>query len=154
MSDHATVQAALLTVIQLLETWSDENSISYDWRIMDKGLNEWVILYPGASPSLAMGAGASMRNWIVVADLGYRVGGDLVEAWEKFTDNRDELIQHIEKYPSLNGTANVEAVRVDAPADPIELPVDIASNKTTVGAIWQELRITVTVDYAITGGEY
>ncbi len=155
MSNYATVQSALLTVIRLLtSTWTSANSKEYDYRIMDAGVDRFLVLDVGESPTIQSGAGFVMREWEVIIDLGYRVSGNEVDAKTSFITDRDALIAHLEKYPTLNGTANVQEVRINVIGDVIPVPVDLENNRETVAYFWQELRVSVVVNYAITGGEY
>ena len=156
MSSYKTVQAAVLTIIRLLDSYDNTNSSEGDYRIIDAGNDLSVVLTPGESPHLRADQQAAMRVWEVMVDFFVRVAGDEPKAWATFIDKRDELLTHVEAYPTLNSTPNVHQVRISAQGAPLGVPT-VSEALPADGAldmIWQEISIPVMVDYNVSGGEY
>lgn len=156
MSNYATIQTAVLTIIRLLDTYDEENCKEGDYRILDAGNNYNVVLTPGNTEHLRADQQSAMRAWVVNIDFFATVRTEETLAWANFITKRDELLTHLEKYPTLNHTANVIKSRWSASDDPLAVPT-IADEIPFSGAldmIWQELTGAIVVNYNISGGEY
>ena len=110
---YDTIEAGVLTLVQALSNYSTTNSSRRDHRILAKGLTggRAVILMPG--PVLAREVVASPRRvrsvWLVNLDL-YRLYGPrnvLKASIDNLQTDTQELLDHLDKYPTLNGVSGV-----------------------------------------------
>ncbi len=90
-----------------------------DWRVIDSGADKMAILHPGVeTEGDSMSAGSVERTWSAHLDLIKRYLDDGTTA-VNFEKMRDAVLQHLQKYPSLNGLAGVQAVgQINAEGDP------------------------------------
>ena len=108
---YDAIEAALQTLLQnLTSVFATSAQVTRgDWRVMDRGVDVWAVLYPGDyNEADAMAAGASQMSYTTHLLLGVRYRDDgstrvaLVQA-------RDAVIRHLRKYPHLNGLASASA---------------------------------------------
>lgn len=82
-----------------------------DWGVLDSGVDRSAVLYPGAFEQRGSGSnGSVVYIWTVQLDLFQRWQATDAATISAFIALRDAVIQHLQKYPSLNGLAGVYAV--------------------------------------------
>jgi hypothetical protein len=74
-----------------------------DWLVLDSGADAVAVLFPGEFSEGAMVREASSFQWTVNIDLFVRFTNT---AWSDFTTKRDAILQHLQKYPTLNFLTN------------------------------------------------
>lgn len=147
------VEAAVQTLLQAMTEFASADVTRGDYRRLDKGTNNIAVLTPGAFEQDGVGqAGArkSIRNWSVVIDL-FRKYVDDGTTWTNFEATRDALIVQLEKYPSLDSTAGVTLVTMDAGSDPAEV-YDEDDNGPFF--LFQRIRVAINERADLSGGEY
>jgi hypothetical protein len=150
---YATVEAAVQTLIVAMTEFDSASVSRGDYKILDSGADDLAILTPGSftkdEPGQA-GARKSLRNWSVLVDL-FRKYLDDETTWTNFVATRDALVDQLELYPSLNNTAGVTLVGVEAGSDPSEVYDDDDQGPFF---IFQRIRIAVNERTNLSGGEY
>lgn len=103
---YSTGEAAILTLIQALDGYDSNNSSRADWRPLNSGKSaNYVVLRPGDYRLTAEGFSTNVRNWTTVIEVWRRYGS--IGSPLLLQDDVVTLIEHLEKYPYLNGTAGV-----------------------------------------------
>jgi hypothetical protein len=150
---YATVEVAVQTLIRAMTEFDDADVSRGDYKILDSGADDLAILTPGSftkDETGQAGARKSLRNWSVIVDL-FRKYLDDETTWINFVATRDALVDHLELYPSLNNTAGVTLVGVEAGSDPSEIYDDDDDGPFF---IFQRIRVAVNERTDLSGGEY
>jgi hypothetical protein len=150
---YATVEVAVQTLIQAMSEFDDADVSRGNYLILDSGDDDLAVLTPGSftkdEPGEA-GAYKSVRHWSVLVDL-FRKYLDDETTWINFVATRDALLDHLELYPSLNSTAGIVLVGVEAGSDPSEVYDDDDNGPFF---IFQRIRMAVNERTDLAGGEY
>lgn len=106
---YSTVEAGLLAVILKLANYSSVNASQGDYRILGKGVTRAVVLQPGAIITReVVAAPRRMRTlWAINIELYISFKGELSTSAAAIRTDRQELIDHIDKYPTLDGITDV-----------------------------------------------
>ncbi len=106
---YKSVETALLTVLRLLANYDGDNSSAGDYRILGKGVTSAIILQPGAIPQREVVAyPRRVRTlWVVDVELLIPFLGEISTTAEALRDDRQEIIDQIDKYPTLSGATGV-----------------------------------------------
>ena len=108
---YDTIEGAVLTLVQVLGNYSTTNSSRRDHRILAKGVVRAVVLMPG--PVLDREVVQAPRRirtvWSTQIDLyrNYFSTRVLVTAINSLETDHQELLDHFDKYPTLNGVSGV-----------------------------------------------
>lgn len=104
-------EAKALTLIQAMPQFGRANATRGDWKPLNSGASDhYVVLRPGAFAVVNEGLGGeSVRQWRTV-----------VEVWQRWKDDSptllaletlvSQVVDHLERYPSLGGTTLMAAV--------------------------------------------
>jgi hypothetical protein len=78
-----------------------------DWRPLDTGIATLAVLYPGEFREAGMTRHSSSFHWTINLEFFLRFSNT---AYTDFGSKRDAILQHLQKYPTLNvlGNANRE----------------------------------------------
>jgi len=108
---YETIEAAALTVLQLLANYTSTNSSVGDYRILGKGVTRAVILTPGSvsGRDVVMAPRVIQTTWTIFLDLyiPYSAAGELSSIRNKIRDDRQEVIDQFDAYPTLNSTSGI-----------------------------------------------
>ncbi len=114
------VEAALLTVIRKLDGYTATNSSQGDYRILAKGVTKAVVLQPG--PIVRRNVQSAPRRmrtlWVIDMELVVPFSGEISTIASNIRTFRQTLIDHIDKYPTLDGTSDVVHALVVSGAEP------------------------------------
>lgn len=108
---YDAIEGALHTILQGLTSVfaTPEQVTRGDWRIMDRGVDVWAILYPANyNEDSAMAAGTSQMTYTTKLLLGVRYLNDGTTR-QHLVQVRDAVVRHLRKYPHLNGLASASA---------------------------------------------
>lgn len=108
---YDAIEGALQTLLQNLTSVfaAPEQVTRGDWRVMDRGVDVWAVLYcADYSEESAMAAGSSQMNYTTKLLLGVRYTKD-GSTRRTLVQKRDAVIRHLRKYPHLNGLASDSA---------------------------------------------
>lgn len=120
---YDTIEAAELTVLRLLSNYGTTNSSQRDWRVLAKGKPRIVVLMPG--PVLAREVSATTRRirtlWTTVLLLykPFAMSGQLATAINNLQTDTQEILDHFDKYPTLNSTSGVIHAMITSVAEPV-----------------------------------
>lgn len=146
---YTTVETAVQTVLQKLSNFADSEVTRGDYRVLDEIRTDCIVLVPGSFGEPQRISESIYRSWDVLADLFY-VYLDDGSSWTNFTASRDDVINQLEQYPTLDSTSGITGVEVSADSDADE----VWSEERGPFYITQRLRITVLERYDLTGGEF
>lgn len=119
---YNTVEAALLAVIQLIagSVYTASNSSQGDYRILASGKDRLVVLQPGLI--LAREVSAAPRyirtRWRVKIELYIPFAGELSTIASNIRSIRQQLIDQVDKYPTLNGTSGIVLAFITGGGEP------------------------------------
>ena len=105
---YDTIEAGALTVLQVLDAYSDDNSSRGDMRILGKGNDKNVVFFPGGFNRDIMGMSIrTTTEWEVLMRLFILYDGEISSSWSAIRTDRQAIIEHFDKYPTLNGVSGV-----------------------------------------------
>jgi|TARA_Y100000310_G_scaffold94472_1_gene92119 hypothetical protein len=106
---YDAVETSILNVIQILGNYDSSNSTQGDYRILARGNRRAVVLTPGAIRGREVIA--TRRRiatvWETLIELFIPFQGDIPSSHSAIRQDRQELIDHLDEYPTLNGTSGV-----------------------------------------------
>jgi|GEM_PF-6166028 hypothetical protein len=108
---YDAIEAALQTILQSLTSVfaTSEQVTRGDWRVMDRGVDVWAVLFPADYiEESVMAAGSAQMSYTTKLLLGvrYRDDGSTRVALVRV---RDAVVRHLRQYPHLNGLASDSA---------------------------------------------
>ena len=121
---YSTVEAGLMAVIVLLDGWQStgtrKNISQGDYRILGRGHSKVVILQPGSFGTRNVAAAPRrMRTpWTILIELYIPYRGDISDIATQLRTIRQEIIDHVDKYPTLNGIAGVVHAQIASGQEP------------------------------------
>ncbi len=144
---YKVVEDGLLTIIRLLANYDDNNSSNGDFRALGAGKQRVVVLQPGAIRDRSVvAAPRRIRTlWMINLNLFVSFQGEISTVAEAIRVDRQELIDQIDKYPTLNGTAGVVIAFVEGGGEPDHWVGENRSWWRQVLSISVEERATVTI---------
>lgn len=149
---YDAIEGAFLTLLQALTgTFATSAQVTRgDWRIVDSGLSPLAVLYPGPfSEGDTWASGGTDYQWTVNCQLITRFlnNGTSQVSMEQ---TRDAVVAQIQKYPTLNALAGVQAVGRVNGGEIVEL-----RDKDGGGPYFLQTDLTwqVTELVTVTGGE-
>ena len=106
---YDSVEAGLLAVVRVLANYDTTNSSQGDHRILAQGVTRAVVLNPGSIPERDIIAAPRRVStvWEILINLMIPFKGEISTARSNIRTYRQELIDHLDKYPTLNGVSGV-----------------------------------------------
>jgi len=109
---YATCEAAVQTLLRALDQYADAQVTRGDFRVLDAGYDLCCVLRPGPFTSRVAGDwGQKAYDWTIYVIIYQRYLGDGSE-WTNLEAQRQNDVDQLHSYPSLNGTAGVTDVLV------------------------------------------
>ena len=143
---YASGEAAVLSILRLHADYNDKNTSRGNWKILDSGAAaNYAVLRMGAATNEAHTTTSAMTTWATEIMVYRRYIDDGPSAISLQSDVQT-LVEHIEKYPTLQGAVTdaqvttigaMETIRMDA-GGPIWL-------RTIISLQWQEERDIIYV---------
>ena len=118
MSGYNDVETALATVIKLHADWSSADVSQGDYRIFTEGLAKAIVLNPGQFQQKTAASAWISDRWTINLELYIAFGGEVSIVASNIRTIRQTLIEHIDKYITLNGQAGVVQSKVVSGAEP------------------------------------
>lgn len=117
---YSIVEAALLTVLRLHANYDSTNSARGDFRNLARGGARFVVLVPGSVPGREMVAHPRRisTTWEIVIQLFILYTGEANTAFTNLASDRQDIMDHIDQYPTLNGTADVVHALITSAREP------------------------------------
>ena len=117
---YATIETGLLTLIRLLSGYSATNTAAGNYNVLSASSASSVILQPGEFSREVVAAPRRVRTaWTINIELYVPYRTDIVTIAAAIRTKRQELIDHIDKYPTLNGVAGVLHAFVVGASEPV-----------------------------------
>ena len=105
---YDTVEAGLLSTIQLLSIYSSTNSSQGDYTILGNGVTRAAILTPGSFERSVQAIPRRMSTmWMATIELYVPFTVDISTIASSIRTERQTLLDHLDKYPTLNSTSGV-----------------------------------------------
>lgn len=157
MAGYATIEAAIQTAIRTLSSdFASADVVRGDFSVIDKGSATKkcaIITFLGSRTLDRGGAGRRATEW------NTRV--QIFQRYNTMTDSRAALItlvdtvyQKLESYPTLNGTAGVNAVTISIDGEPAEVRQASAPPDSAPQFLMQSMTLSTIEVWNATGGEY
>lgn len=138
---YSTGEAAILDVLRLHKAYSPKNTGRGTFGLLDKGGSDrYVILRMGAAANEQLAITTAQTTWTTEL-MVYRAYVDDGDSAVKLQGHVQEVIEHLEQYPTLNGAvADSQIVTVGA----MEQTMMVANGpmwlRSTIAIQWQEER--------------
>lgn len=107
---YENIESGLLTLIQSISGYSSSNSSRGDYRVLASGPAKAVVIWPGSIPNRELVATAPRRfstTWEIYLDMFIQYQGDGPSTLDEIIPRRQELLDRLDQYPTLNGVAGV-----------------------------------------------
>lgn len=151
MPGYKFIEQALETVLDIQSDYykdgGNQNISRGDYRILGKGLKRAIILNPG--PIRDHGTAQFPRRmrtlWIINIELYILFQDDVSAIADAIRDDRQTIIDHLDKYPTLNGTVGVVVARLEGAAEPQVMLGENHQWWRQVLPMAVEERVTVTI---------
>ncbi len=152
MSGYDPIEARFLTLLQgLTSVFTNAAQVTRgDWRTLDGGTSPLAVLYPDViDEGTTWTAGTTEYIWRIKLDLFERFLNDGT-THISFEQHRDAVLQHMQKYPKLNGLAGIVVVGQMSSTEILEV-----YDKDGGGPFWllQTFTWPVTEAITVTGGD-
>ena len=117
---YATVEADLLTVLRLHANYDGNNTAQGDYRQLARGGPRFVTLFPGAIPNRELIATPRRMGttWEIQIQLFVPFTGEANTSNSTLITDRQDIIDHLDKYPTLNGSTGVVSALVTSAREP------------------------------------
>ncbi len=143
---YASGEAAVLSILRLHADYNDKNTSRGNWKILDSGAAaHYAVLRMGAATNEAHTTTSAMTTWATEIMVYRRYIDDGPSAISLQGDVQT-LIEHIEKYPTLQGVVTDAQVTTIGAMENIQM---IANGpmwlRTIISLQWQEERDIIYV---------
>jgi hypothetical protein len=116
MAGDATIQAAIQSLVQATSRYNDGDVTLGDFRVLGRGRQAAVIL-PGPLAAQRAGDWSQLRYaWTHYVEVWRRFDGD---DYADIVADRQVVMDQLNAYPTLNGTAGITDCTVSQSSDPI-----------------------------------
>tara|TARA_R110000824_G_scaffold11293_6_gene49355 strand:- start:3678 stop:4124 length:447 start_codon:yes stop_codon:yes gene_type:complete len=117
---YDTVESGLLTLVRVLSNYDTTNSDRGDYRVLGTGVTRAVVLNPGSISNREVVAlpRRVQTEWEIIIELFVPFSGEISIASAAIRTDRQELLDHLDKYPTLNGVSGVVHAFVRGGSDP------------------------------------
>ena len=117
---YDAVEAALLIVMQKLPAYNDDNCSRGDTRILAKGNEKNIIFFPGNIQSRVVVATPRRMatTWEIIIHFYFQYPGDPADAMQGIRDGRQEILDHLDRFPTIEGAPGVTQMMVTSGQDP------------------------------------
>lgn len=134
---YDTIETGLLTVIRLHADWSSANTSKGDYKVLGVGNSQAIVLQPGRIRTRSVSAAPRVIRtpWIINLELYLHFRGEIDEVFARCRTVRQTLIDHVDKYPTLNSTTGCINALITGGGEP-----------DVIGAEGQWWRQLLTVD--------
>lgn len=116
---YENVQTGLSNVIQKLTNYDSNNVTTADYRVLQRGYTEAVVLRPGpfSQERTEFGGGIEV-TWNIMVELFVKYQDD-TQVQNSIRDERQDIIDKINEYPLLGGSADHALIIEGAEPTPV-----------------------------------
>lgn len=141
------MENGLATVIKLLSGYSATNVAQGDYKILGHGNTFGIVLQPGAILKRDIVAAPRRLQviWVVNIELYIGFTGLISTVATDLRDKRQSLLNHLDKYPTLNSLSGCINAFIREGVEPIELPGDPKRWWVQILKMYIEERTTITI---------
>ena len=118
---YDAVEQGLLVLLRGLSDYTTGKNISRgDARILGKGVKKAIILYPGSIPTRSVTAAPRKisTEWEIIIELRVAFRGEVSTIQQDIITSRQDIIDHVDQYPTLNGISGVVQTFITGGAEP------------------------------------
>lgn len=134
---YESCENALKALIEGVDGYDQSNISQGDYRVLGQGRMVAVVLNPGSFDSKVVAERVHQRDWQINIELFLGYQGDVSDLKTAIRQERQKVIDHIDKYPTLGGTEGVVLARITGGDEPEVWKIGVRN-------FWlQKLRCTV-----------
>ena len=135
------------TVIKLMSGYGATNVAQGDYKILGHGNTFGIVLQPGAILKRDIVAAPRRLQviWVVNIELYIGFTGLISTVATDLRDKRQSLLNHLDKYPTLNSLSGCINAFIREGVEPIELPGDPKRWWVQILKMYIEERTTITI---------
>ena len=116
---YTTVEAALVTVIQLHSDYDSGNCSAGDYRILGAGSAQSIVVTPGPfSRSITAAPRRMGTSWTINIEIFIPFRSEMSDIKSELRLFRQTLIDQVDKYPRLNDASGVIDAMIDSGGEP------------------------------------
>ena len=117
---YDTVESGLLTLIRVLSNYDTTNSDRGDYRVLMCGVPRAIVVNPGSIANREVVAlpRRIQTEWEIIIELFIPFAGEISTASAAIRADRQEILDHLDKYPTLNGVSGVVSAFVRGGGEP------------------------------------
>ena len=116
---YENVQTGLANTIKLLTNYSTQNLTFGDYRVLQKGNTKVVVLRPGSfTQERTQFDGEINATWDIMIELFIRYKDD-EQVTNSIRDERQDIIDKVNQYPKLGGSADIALIISGAEPSPV-----------------------------------
>jgi hypothetical protein len=116
---YITCETAAATLIKAIDGYSEKNVSSGDYRILTRGIAKAVVLQPGPFNNATVASPGWMRTqWTIFVEMYVPFGGEMSTVAGNIRTYRQEIINQLDKYPTLNSTPGVVLALLQSGGEP------------------------------------
>lgn len=103
-----TAEDALHVVVKLLAAYSDDNVSAGDYRILGTGQTEAIVTQPGPFRRRVTAAPRRVGQlWVIEIELLLQFKTEISEIAQRIRTERQTVMDHLDKYPTLDGVSGI-----------------------------------------------
>ena len=111
-------EAALATIVKLVSGYTVANVSQGDYRVLGAGVTKAVILTPGRFTRETAAERWMRSNWVVNMELYVAFGGEISTVASNIRSERQNIIDKVDQYPTLNSATGVVLARLTGGDEP------------------------------------
>src|SRR3989304_8643791 len=144
---YKSVELALADTIKVHANYGDHNVSQGDYRILGRGNLDCVVLNPGPIFQRDVVAAPRRIQTIWIVDIEHYIGfrGEISLVADDIRTKRQDLLDHLDKYPTLRGAAGVINAFIREGREPEVIPGDPQRWWREVMRMYIEERSTGTI---------
>jgi len=104
---YNTAESALITILTGIDGFSTANVKAGDYRCLKAGITKAIVLQPGPFTREHQAFQYMRTQWTINIELYIPFGGEMSTVASNIRSVRQEVIDHLDKYPTLDGTAGI-----------------------------------------------
>jgi len=115
---YVTAENALITILTGLAGFSTANVKAGDYRCLKAGITKAIVLQPGPFTHNSQANQYLRTQWTINIELYIPFGGEMSTVASNIRTVRQAVIDHIDKYPTLNGASGVVLALLQGAGEP------------------------------------
>ncbi len=115
---YASIETALMTLLHAVTGFSATNVTSGDYRCLGTGQVKAIVCNPGPFRRANIAPGLAANEWMINIELFIPFQDEISTIASAIRTQRQNVIDQIDKYPTLNRAAGVQLGVIDSGEEP------------------------------------